>query len=90
MLCYKDTTYSPCWKEKIKVCGFTEEKKLPKIGKEYSSTSLNDNITNHGWKVDSLRSNSSNDIYYLKKDKWILYCLVSLDAYWIETTCSLV
>ena len=70
--------------------GFTEEKKLPKIGKEYSSTSLNDNIINHGWKVDSLRSNSSNDIYYLKKDKWILYCLVSLDAYWIATTCSLV
>ena len=69
--------------------GFTEEKKLSKIGKEYSSTSLNDNIINHGWKVDSLRSNSNNDIYYLKKDKWILYCLVSLDVYWIETTCSL-
>ena len=65
-----------------------EKIKKPKSGEHFGST-LNDNIVNFGWKVESLRSSANNDIYYLKKNKWLLYCVVSFEKFYFETYCDL-
>ena len=55
---------------------------------EYSNTSLDENINKFNWKIDKVRSNSTSDIYYLKKNKRLLNCIVTLDEDFISTYCE--
>ena len=69
--------------------GFAETKR-PELDKDYVSRDLNLNILKYNWKIDKVRSTSEADIYILKKDKWMLYCVVLIDpGYRTETDCSL-
>ena len=49
---------------------------------DYDSRSLNNNLTKHGWKIDSVKQVSiykePYDIYILKKKGWILYCKIEI------------
>jgi len=75
----------------LMVCnvGFAETKR-PELDKDYVSRDLNLNILKYNWKIDKVRSTSEADIYILKKDKWMLYCVVLIDpGYRTETDCSL-
>ena len=66
------------------------ETKRPELDKDYVSRDLNLNILKYNWKIDKVRSTSEADIYILKKDKWMLYCVVLIDpGYRTETDCSL-
>ena len=54
---------------------------------EYSNRSLDTNIFKFNWKIDEVRSTSKSDIYYLKKNKRLLNCIVTLDEDYISTYC---
>ena len=54
---------------------------------KYSSRSLDENLIKYNWKIDKVRSTSKSDIYYLKNNKRLLNCIVSLDEDWISTYC---
>ena len=41
---------------------------LPEASKDYSVFSLNDNIINYQWKIDSVRKTNEREIYLLKKN----------------------
>ena len=49
---------------------------------DYDSRSLNNNLTKHGWKIDSVKQVSiykePYDIYILKKKGLILYCKIEI------------
>ena len=69
--------------------GFAETKR-PERNKDYIYNDLNLNILKYNWKIDKVRSTSEADIYILKKDKWMLYCIVLIEpAYGTETDCDL-
>ena len=69
--------------------GFAETKR-PERYEDYIYNDLNLNILKYNWKIDKVRSTSEADIYILKKDKWMLYCVVSIDpGYRTETDCDL-
>ena len=55
---------------------------------EYSSGSLDKNLIKYNWKIDEVRSTSESDIYYLKKNRRLLNCIVTLDEDYISTYCS--
>ena len=66
------------------------ETKRPELNKDYVRNDLNLNILKYNWKIDKVRSTSEADIYILKKDKWMLYCIVLIDpGYGTETNCDL-
>ena len=66
------------------------EIKTPKLNQDYSDRDLNLNILKYNWKIDKVRSTNEADIYILKKDKWMLYCIVVLDpGNGTETDCDL-
>ena len=54
---------------------------------EYSNRSLDTNIFKFNWKIDEVRSTSKSDIYYLKKNRRLLNCIVTLDEDYISTYC---
>lgn len=54
---------------------------------EYSRNSVDQNIIKYNWKIDKVRSTSKSDIYYLKHNKRLLNCIVTLDEDWISTYC---
>ena len=69
--------------------GFAETQR-PELDKDYVKRDLNLNIIKHNWKIDKVRSTNESDIYILKKDKWMLYCIVLIDpGYGTETDCDL-
>ncbi len=49
---------------------------------DYDSRSLNNNLTKHGWKIDSVKQVSiykePYDIYILKNKGCILYCKIEI------------
>ena len=66
------------------------EIKAPKPNQDYSDRDLNLNILKYNWKIDKVRSTNEADIYILKKDKWMLYCIVLIEpGYGTETDCDL-
>jgi len=54
---------------------------------EYSNRSLDTNIFKFNWKIDEVRSTTKSDIYYLKKNRRLLNCIVTLDEDYISTYC---
>ena len=54
---------------------------------KYSSFSLDENLIKYNWKIDEVRSTSKSDIYYLKKNKRLLNCIVTLDEDYLSTYC---
>ena len=56
---------------------------------DFDVKSLNENLTTHGWKIDSVKQVSiykePYDIYILKKRGWILYCKIELSN--LDTDC---
>mgnify|MGYP001397129574 CR=1 FL=1 len=54
---------------------------------KYSRSSLNENIFKFNWKIDKVRSTSTQDIYYLTNNKRLLNCIVTLVEDYIDTYC---
>tara|TARA_B100000029_G_scaffold472494_1_gene513050 strand:- start:68 stop:316 length:249 start_codon:yes stop_codon:yes gene_type:complete len=54
----------------------------------YSKYSVDENIHEYNWKVDKVRSTNKSDIYYLKNNKRLLNCVVTLDENYIDTYCN--
>ena len=55
---------------------------------DYSSRSLDENLSKYNWKIDKVRHTSNTDIYYLKNNKRLLMCVVYLEYSYADTLCS--
>ena len=69
----------------------------PILDDDYDENSLNNNLTEHRWKIDSVKQVRIDnerrpsfkevfDIYILKKGSWILYCKIGISDY--VTVCT--
>jgi len=69
----------------VRVGDINAKENLPEAFRDYSY-GLNDNIVNYKWKIDSVRKTNEREIYLLKKNNWIMYCVVEFGSGYIKTT----
>ena len=70
----------------VRVGDVNAKENLPELGKDYGFLGLNDNVVNYQWKIDSVRKTNEREIYLLKKNNWIMYCIVEFGSGYIKTT----